>query len=123
GDNVHRLKAVGELVGPDLVAPGVGGDRGDLFLGDPGDRIEAEAGRRAARIGAPAVPQAAAHVSRADQQDAAGLDPDVAHGGGGLQVADGDRVAVLQRIETLRPRKVEEDAAADERGLQVLHAV
>ena len=55
GDLVQRLERVVELVGADLEAPGVGGDRGDLATVQPAGRGERQAGGGPSGVLAPAV--------------------------------------------------------------------
>src|SRR3954453_20804319 len=94
GSSVGGTEAGRQLVGADLDAPRVAGDGGDVVVGQPRDREEAEAGRVAARVRAPALLQAARHLSRAQEHDVAGADRDLAELGRRVEAVGRDRVAV-----------------------------
>lgn len=69
--DVEWLSTFRLLVGPYLDAPGIACDGGDAMGGKPGDRVEAEPGSIAARVGAPAVPSRALELTGPQQQDVA----------------------------------------------------
>ena len=74
-DDVQRLEDVRRLVGQDLHAPGVGGDAGQLALGDPRRGVEGEPGRGTAGVGAPAAGVTALRdLAGADEDDVAAAD-------------------------------------------------
>src|SRR3954453_3555832 len=99
GSSVGGTEAGRQRVGADLDAPRVAGDGRDVVVGQPRDREEAEAGRVAARVRAPALLEAARHLPGPHEQDVAGADRDLAELGRRLEVVGGDRVAVVEPVD------------------------
>lgn len=85
-----------ELVGPDLEAPGVGGDRRDLGVVQPIGGGERQARGGPTGVGAPALAAGARVLAGAHADDVAAPDRDALGGDGPLEVLGGDREAVGQ---------------------------
>src|SRR5689334_3459197 len=121
-DLVQGLEGDVELVRPDLEAPRVGGDAGDLGVVQPGGGGERQPGRRAAGVVAPAaapgdVPAGAGQPAGAHAHQVAAADPRAGplRRDGRLEVLGGDGEAVGQLAA--RPEgaaDVEEHAASGE---------
>src|SRR4051794_4867130 len=91
-----RLVRFGRLVRPHLDAPGVGADRGDLFLLAPVAVLEFHAGRIAAGVAAPFLfRKTALHLPGAHDDEIALADLDVLGAGAGVQLVVGDAFAIL----------------------------
>jgi hypothetical protein len=95
---VQRLERLVELVRPDLEAPGVGGDRGDLGPVQPAGGGERQARGGPAGVITPAFAQRPRVPSGAHQQQVAPADGDTVGGGGRGQMLLGDREAVGQLV-------------------------
>src|SRR5215813_13390327 len=124
GDPVPRLIDAGlGLVGAHLAAPRIRRERGELDPLDPFQCLEREAGRVAARIAVPAARLLAAlHLPGAHDHVVAALHRDALLLRGLVEVRAGDAVAVLERVDALVARDVEQHAAADHLVLGLLDA-
>src|SRR5262249_3049278 len=104
-----------------LAAPGVAGDRGDLGLVNPFQRLERKTGRVAAGIAVPASdPQAALHLPGPHDDEVAAPYGAALGLGGLLQILRGDGVAVIGVLLAHGSGHVEEHAAADHLVLGLL---
>src|SRR5499426_1434260 len=109
---VPGLVRLGGLVRPHLDAPGVGADRGDLFLLAPVAVLELDAGRIAAGIATPfLLLQATLHLAGADDDEVAASDGDVLVLGALVELVIGDAFAVLQPVDAAEAGDVEQHAA------------
>src|ERR1700751_241833 len=120
GGDMQRLEAVDELVRPELDAPGVRPDGGDFVLGQPRDRVEAEARSVTAGVCAPSLFPALGHLPGAHEQYVAVPDLDFPRLGGGCEILDRDRIPILQPVPPFGPRDVEEHGAAHQPVLEML---
>src|SRR5215831_1439597 len=111
------------LVRADLDAPGIGADRGDLFVLAPIAIFELHAGRIAAGIGAPTLfGETALHLTGADDDEIATADRYVLVLGAFVEFVVGNTLAVGQPFDATIARDVEQHAAADHPVLGVLDA-
>src|SRR4029079_12475573 len=102
------------LVRPHLAAPSVARERCELGPLDPLQGLEGEARRVAARIAVPAPELLAAlHHAGADDDVVATLHRDALLLRRLVEVLAGDAVAVVERIQALEARHIEQYAAAD----------
>src|SRR4029079_19668210 len=115
GDPVPGLvDALFALVRPYLAAPGVARQRRELGALDPLQGLEGKARRVAAGIAVPAPELLAAlHLSGADDDVVAALHGDALLLCGLVEVLAGNAIAVVERVDALEARDVEEHAAAD----------
>jgi hypothetical protein len=95
-DLVQGLERAGELVGPHLHAPGVGGNGGDLGPVQPAGGGERQARGRTAGIVSPALTAGTGQPAGADQHDVAPADGHAVGRCRRGQVVLGDREAVRQ---------------------------
>ena len=105
---MQRLEQL-DLVGADLDAPGVGGHRRHLVLGQPRRRVQRQAGGGAAAVVAPLAPPLP-EQARPHDDAVAGVDLDPFGGGGGVEVVGRDGVARFEGLDALVPGDVEEHA-------------
>src|SRR5947209_20479969 len=121
---VHGLVAVGNLVGPHLHAPRVGGDGGELTLVEPAGRREREPRRVPAGVVAPATLLLAhRHLSGPDEQGIAGTDLHVMRADRGVEILGRDRIPGSQPVHALDARNVEQDATGDDAASHLVDAV
>src|SRR5262249_22063586 len=102
------------LVRADLDAPGIGADRGDLFVLAPIAIFELHAGRIAAGIAAPVLlGETALHVAGADDDEIAAPDRHVLVLGAFVEFVIGNALAVGHPFDAAIARDIEQHAAAD----------
>src|ERR1700693_5623111 len=102
------------FIRPNLAAPGIRADRGDVRAANPVGSLKSEPRRVAARIAAPITgAEAAFHVSCADDDEIAAPYLNALIGGAFFELAGPDPVAVLQEFDTLMPGHVEKHATPD----------
>jgi hypothetical protein len=111
------------LIWPDLAAPGVGADRGDILVLKPVAGFERQAGRIAGSVSVPVLLGEAALLMASAHDDKVALaNLDALSVGAGVELGRADGVAVRQGVEALEASDVEQDAAADHLVAHVLDA-
>src|SRR6266446_1510177 len=99
------------FIWPNLAAPGIRADRGDVRAANPVGGLKSEPRRVAARIAAPFTgTEAAFHMPRADDDKIAALYLNILIGGTFFEFGSPDPVAVLQGFDVLMSGDIEKDA-------------
>src|SRR5882762_3265316 len=102
------------FIWPNLAAPGIRADRGDVSAAYPVGGLKPEAWRFPARVAAPITgAEAAFHVPRADDDKIAALYLNTLIGGTFFEFGSPDPVAVLQGFDALMPGHIEKHSPPD----------